>query len=63
MAELLARADHEKLVGNAARRAPGDTSAVLENEYQRVALASGAGAAATARTALAAIIVPRPDGR
>lgn len=63
MAETLARPDHEKIVGQAARRAPGDTYAVGENEYQRVALASGAGAAATARTNMLAILIPRPDGK
>lgn len=67
MAELLVRADHEKLMAGpsaAGRRCPGDTSAILENEYQGKILSGQTSAqATTARSALAAVLIPRPDGR
>ena len=66
MAEILILPDHEKLLSGpsaAGRRAPGDTYAVAENEYQKVALASGAAAAATARSNRLAQLTPRPDGK
>jgi hypothetical protein len=66
MAETLALTDHEKLMANPAhgyRRAPGDTYAIGENEYQKTAIASGAGAAATARTNRNGQLVGRPDGK
>ena len=67
MAELLVRADHEKLLAGpsaAGRRAPGDTAAILENEYQNKILTGQTPAqATTARSTLAGILIPRPDGR
>lgn len=66
MAETLALTDHEKLLSGpsaAGRRAPGDTYAIVENEYQKVALASGAAAAVTARTNRLGQVVGRPDGK
>lgn len=66
MAETLSLVDHDKLLANPAhgyRRAPGDTYAIGENEYQKVALVSGAGAAATARTNRNGQVTGRPDGK
>ena len=66
MAETLVLTDHEKLMANPAhgyRRAPGDTYAIGENEYQKIAIVSGAGAAATARTNRNGQLVGRPDGK
>jgi len=66
MAEVLALTDHEKLMSGPSavnRRAPGDTYAIGENEYQKVAIASGAAAAATARTNRNGQLTGRPDGK
>ena len=66
MAETLALPDHEKLLSGPSavgRRCPGDTYAIGENEYQKVAIASGAGAAATARTNRNGQLTGRPDGK
>lgn len=66
MAETLALPDHEKLLSGPSavgRRAPGDTYAIPENEYQKIAITSGAGAAATARTTRQGQLTARPDGK
>lgn len=67
MAETLALTDHEKLLSGpsaVSRRAPGDTYAIPENEYQKqILLGQTSANAATARTNRAGQLSPRADGK